>query len=250
MRSFAILTAVAIPFSFISAISAQDTQGVSNYSPGDPLVNLINTSPTQTHVYKVEGNADNPGTAYGAGEGALPAATVLPGQTVAFHLGQGFIGALTAKNGEGTRFEVNFRGDSPGEYKTWYNSDMQFGMSDTTIGPAHGEKLINGDDSLAGEPDCLATANSAWGSLDEQAQQELLDTGYLEGTTGKDGVLTSVHMDKQAGDNVVDFYQNITGFKAYVVPGSVVGKKTNATGRKADTHTWSVKTKELTITGY
>ncbi|KAL8812689.1 MAG: hypothetical protein Q9223_000512 [Gallowayella weberi] len=250
MRSFATLAAVAIPFSFFSTILAQDNQGVSNYGPDEPLINLVNTSPSKTHVYKVEGNADNPGTAYGAGDGSLPAATVLPGQTVKFHLGPGFIGAFTAENGEGSRFEVNFRGSSSGDYKTWYNTDMQFGMSNNTIGPAHGDKQINGDESLAGEQDCLAKANSAWGSIPVDEQQELLDTGYLEGTTGKDGVLTSVHMDKQASDTVVDFFQNVAELNAYLVPGSVPGKTTDKTGSKADKHAWSVKTKELTITGY
>ncbi|KAL8913820.1 MAG: hypothetical protein Q9171_001424 [Xanthocarpia ochracea] len=249
MHSFAIFTAVAITFSFFSAVLAH-TQGVSNYGPDDPVVSLINTSPSQTHVYKVEGNMDNPGTAYGAGQGALPAATVLPGETVDFHLGQGFIGAFTADNGAGSRFEMNFRGDSPGEYKTWYNTDMQFGMTNTTIGPTHGDKQINGKESLAGEQDCLAKANTAWGSLDESAQQELLDTGYLEGSTGKNGVLTSVHMDKQAEDKVVDFFQNIAEFNAYIVPGSVIGVETDDTGAAADRFSWSVKTKALTITGY
>lgn len=249
MYSFAIFTAVAMAFSSFSAVVAH-TQGVSNYGPDDPVVSLINTSPSQTHVYKVEGNMDNPGTAYGAGEGALPAATVLPGETVEFHLGQGFIGAFTADNGAGSRFEVNFRGDSPGEYKTWYNTDMQFGMTNTTIGPTHGDKQINGEESLAGEQDCLAKANTAWGSLDESAQQELLDTGYLEGSTGKNGVLTSVHMDKQAEGKVVDFFQNIAEFNAYIVPGSVIGVETDDTGAAADRFSWSVKTKALTITGY
>ncbi|KAI4274089.1 MAG: hypothetical protein LQ337_004197 [Flavoplaca oasis] len=249
MHSFTFFTAVAILFSFCSAEVA-NTQGVANHSPGGPLINLINTSPTETHVYKVEGNADNPPTAYGAGQGSLPAATVLPGQTVKFHVGQGFIGAFTAKNGEGSRFEVNFRGDSPGEYKTWYNSDMQFGMSDTTLGPANGDKQINGNDAVAGEQDCLAKANSAWTSLDVGTQQELLDTGYLEGTTGENGVLTGVHMDKQAGDKVVDFFQNIAEFNSYVHSGSVAGKQTSDTAAAADAFSWSVKTKELDITGY
>ncbi|KAL8997188.1 MAG: hypothetical protein Q9169_003454 [Polycauliona sp. 2 TL-2023] len=249
MHSFTIPTAVAILFSFFSSVAA-DPQGVANYSPGGPLINLINTSPTQTHVYKVEGNADNPPTAYGAGEGALPAATVLPGQTVKYHLGAGFIGAFTAKNGEGSRFEVNFRGDSPGEYKTWYNSDMQFGMSDTTLGPTHGDKQINGKPSLAGEQDCLAKANSAWPSVDVATQQGLLDTGYLEGTTGANGMLTSVHMDKQAESEVVDFFQNVAQFNSYVHSGSVAGKETGDTAAAADRFSWSVKTKEMDLTGY
>ncbi|KAI4206004.1 MAG: hypothetical protein LQ348_001125 [Seirophora lacunosa] len=261
MRSFTIFAALA---TFFLAIMAQDvqggsnstlsvsnsTQGVSNYSPGDPLVNIVNTSPTKTHVYKLEGNADNPPSAYGAGSGFLPMVTVLPGQTVHFQLGKGFIGAITALSGAGTRFEVNFRGDSPGDYKTWYNSDMEFGMSDTTMGPANGDKQINGLDSLAGEQDCLAKANSAWASLDEAAQQQLLDTGYLEGSIGTNGALTAVHMDKQAGDSVVEFFQNIAEMNAYVNPGSVLGKPTSRTAAAANLFSWSVETKELTITGY
>ncbi|KAL8653757.1 MAG: hypothetical protein Q9210_001909 [Variospora velana] len=247
MRSFAILAAAATLF---SAIMAQGVQGVSNYSPGDPLVNIKNTSPTKTHVYKVEGNADNPPSAYGAGSGSLPMATVLPGQTVQFYPGKGFIGAFTGLSGAGTRFEVNFRGDSPGGYKTWYNSDMEFGMSDTTLGPAHGDKQINGLDSLAGEQDCLAKANSAWGTLDEATQQQLLDTGYLEGSVGSNGALTAVRMDKQAGENVVRFFQNVAEMNSYIHPGSVVGKTTGRTGAAADKFSWSVETKELTITGY
>ncbi|KAL8951702.1 MAG: hypothetical protein Q9222_002350 [Ikaeria aurantiellina] len=247
MRSFTAFTAVAALF---SAILAQDTQGVSNYSPGDPLVNIINTSPTETHVYKVEGNADNPSSAYGSGGGSLPMATVSPGQTVKFQVGAGFIGAFTSRKGEGTRFEVNFRGDSPGDYKTWYNSDMQFGMSNTTLGPAEGDKQINGLDSLAGEQDCLAKANSAWGSVDEATQQSLIDTGYLEGSTGPNGVLTAVHMDKQADDSVVEFFQNIAEMNAYVSPGSVAGKPTGKTAAAANQFSWSVETNELTITGY
>lgn len=249
MHSFTIFTAVAILFSFLSAVVA-DTQGVPNPSPGSPVINLINTSPTETHVYKVEGNADNPPTAYGAGQGGLPAATVLPGQTVKFNLGQGFTGALTAKNGEGSRFEVNFRGASAGDYKTWYNSDMQFGMSDTTLGPTHGDKQINGKPSLAGEQDCLAKANSAWPSVDVATQQALLDTGYLEGTTGAKGVLTSVHMDKQADESVVDFFQNTAQFNSYVHSGSVAGKSGGTTAAAADSFSWSIKTKEMDLTGY
>ncbi|KAL9022764.1 MAG: hypothetical protein Q9185_000026 [Variospora sp. 1 TL-2023] len=247
MRSFAILAAAATLF---SVIVAQDVQGVSNYSPGDPLVNIKNTSPTETHVYKVEGNTDNPPSAYGAGSGSLPMATVLPSQTVQFYPGTGFIGAFTGLSGAGTRFEVNFRGDSPGGYKTWYNSDMEFGMSDTTLGPAHGDKQINGLDSLAGEQDCLAKANSAWGTLDEATQQQLLDTGYLEGSVGSNGALTAVHMDKQADENVVSFFQNVAEMNSYIHPGSVVGKATSRTAAAADKFSWSVETKELTITGY
>lgn len=247
MRSLTFFSAAA---AFFTAILAQDTQGVSNYSPGDPLVNIKNTSPTETHVYKVEGNQDNPSTAYGAGSGALPMATVLPGQTVHFQLGNGFIGAFTGLKGVGTRFEVNFRGDAPGDYKTWYNSDMQFGMSNTTLGPAHGDKQINGDESLAGEQDCLAKANSAWGSLDEATQQQLLDTGYLEGSTGDNSALTAVHMDKDADTSVIEFFQNIAQMNSYVDPGSVVGKPTSRTAAAANQFSWSVATKELTITGY
>ncbi|KAI4153003.1 MAG: hypothetical protein L6R39_001697 [Caloplaca ligustica] len=247
MRSFTILAALVALF---TAALAQDVQGVPNYSPGDPLINIINTSPTSTHVYKVEGNSDNPSTAYGAGSASLPMATVLPGQTVRFQVGPGFIGAFTGLSGAGTRFELNFRSDSPNDYKTWYNSDMEFGMSNTTLGPTDGKPQINGHDSLAGEQDCLAKANAAWGSLDEGAQQHLLDTGYLDGSTGEDGALTAVHMDKQAGDKVVEFFQNTALMNSYVNPGSVAGKPSGRTAAAADLFSWSVRTKELTITGY
>ncbi|KAL9585757.1 MAG: hypothetical protein Q9212_001341 [Teloschistes hypoglaucus] len=251
MRSFTTLFAIlASAIALFSAVLAQDVQGLDTYTDGDAVMNLVNTSPTETHVYKVEGNADNPSTAYGAGSGALPMATVLPGQEVKFQLGKGFIGAFTGNSGEGTRFEVNFRGDSPGEYKTWYNSDMQFGMSNTTMGPTSGNKQINGLDSLAGEQDCLAKANSIWGEVDVASQQLLLDTGYLEGTTGPDGVLTAVHMDKQAGPEVVEFFQNKALFNAYVSPGSVAGKPTSKAAAAANMFSWSVSTTELTITGY
>lgn len=247
MRSFTILAAAA---AFASAVLAQDTQGVPTYSPGDPLINIKNTSPTKTHVYKVEGNGDNPPTAYGAGSGSLPMVTVLPGQTVHFQVGEGFIGAFTADRGAGTRFEVNFRGDSPGDYKTWYNSDMEFGMSDTTLGPTQGNKQINGHDSLAGEQDCLAKANSAWGSVDESTQRQLLDTGYLEGSVGGNGALTAVHMDKEADSSVVDFFQNIAQLNSYVSPGSVAGVNSDRAAAAANAFSWSVDTKDLTITGY
>lgn len=247
MRFYGYLSAAA---AFVTAILAQDTQGVTNYSPGDPLVNIENTSPTETHVYKVEGNFDNPSTAYGAGSGSLPMATVLPGQTVHFQVGKGFIGAFTGLKGAGTRFEVNFRGDSPGDYKTWYNSDMEFGMSNTTLRPTNGDKLIDGQDSVAGEQDCLAKANSAWGSVDLATQQELLDTGYLEGSTGEDGILTAVHMDKQADVSIVDFFQNVAQMNSYVNPGSVAGQSDSDTAEAANRFSWSVETTELTITGY
>ncbi|KAL8840709.1 MAG: hypothetical protein Q9170_001227 [Blastenia crenularia] len=242
MRSFAILMAIATS---VSAIVAQGTQGVPNYSPGDPLITIINTSPTETHVYKVEGNMDNPPTAYGAGSGSLPSATILPKQTVKFQTGQGFIGAFTSHNGAGTRFEVNFRGD-----KTWYNSDMEFGMSDTTLGPTHGTKQIDGNESLAGEQDVLAKANAAWGEVPESEKRQLLDTGYLEGSTGSNGVLTAVHMDKQAPGSVVGFFQSTAGMNSYVDPGSVAGEDGTRDSDLANTFSWSVATKELTITGY
>ncbi|KAL8666319.1 MAG: hypothetical protein Q9202_001590 [Teloschistes flavicans] len=251
MRSFTILFAIlASALALFSAALAQEVQGLSTSNPGDAVINLVNTNPTVTHVYKVEGNSDNPPTAYGAGSGTLPMATVLPGQSVKFQLGEGFIGAITSNSGAGTRFEVNFRGDSPGEYKTWYNSDMQFGMSNTTMGPTSGNKQINGDDALAGEQDCLAKANSVWGEVDLASQQLLLDTGYLEGTTGTDGVLTAVHMDRQAGPEVIEFFQNTALFNSYVDPGSVAGKPTTKTAAAANMFSWSVATKELTITGY
>ncbi|KAL8747383.1 MAG: hypothetical protein Q9190_000729 [Brigantiaea leucoxantha] len=239
--------AAAAAASFLSLTSAI---GVSNYNSGDPVIKIVNTSPTETHVYKVEANEDNPPSAYGGGDVPLPMITAQPQQTVDFFPGPGFIGAIGAKAGAGTRFEVNFRGDSPGAYKTWFNSDMQFGMSNTTMEPTHGDKQINGQNAIAGEQDCLAVANAAWGDVDTAFQQQLLDTGYLEGFTGGNGALTAVHMDSNADLMVVEFFQMTAHMNAYLNSGSVAGEATSRIASTADSFSWSVETNELTITGY
>ncbi|KAI4211560.1 MAG: hypothetical protein LQ351_005600 [Letrouitia transgressa] len=245
MHSFFFLAAAAA-----SMFSAVVAKGVANYSPGDPVIHIINTSTNKTHVYKVEANQDNPPSAIGSGGTEVPLITVKPGKTVEFYPGRGFIGAISARKGEGTRFEVNFRGDSPGDYKTWYNSDMEFGMSDTTLAPTNGAKQINGDSAVAGEQDCLAAANAVWGDVDTATQQQLLNTGYLEGSTGGNGALTAVHMDKNADLSIVEFFQSTAHLNAYLNPGSGFGTVPSRLAAIADTFSWSVKTKDLTITGY
>ena len=247
MRSFTVVAATAALF---GTVIAQDNQGVSTFTPSDPVVKIVNTSPSGTHVYKVEGNSDNPAGALGADGAPIPMITIAPGQTVNFHPGPGFIGAFSSERGAGTRFEVNFRGDSPGDYKTWYNSDMEFGMSDTTLRPTNGDKQFDGHDAIAGEQDVLAKVNAAWGSVDKDTQAQLLATGYVEGSTGADGSLTAVHNDKQAPPSIINFFQNTAELNSYVSPGNVAGRPTTESSTAADLFSWSVATNKLTLTGY
>ena len=232
---------LALFFGLLFAISVAGDGGVSNFGDADPLITFVNTVSTD-QVYQVQGNSDNPGTAYGAGKSPLPPFTVPAGQTVNFHPGVGFVGAFSAKSGQGTRHEVNFRGTP-----TWYNADMEYGMSNSTLGTTDGSLRIDGGDSLAGEQDCLAKANSGWTNVDPTQQTALLATGFLSGTNGK---LTSVSMGATAPDSVVKFFQMTAEFNAYVDAGSVTGETQDEMAKVADQFSYSVSTNKLTITAY
>ena len=235
-------------YHFITQVAGHNVtidQGVAGYQPSDPLIAFYNAA-TSNRTFKVEGNTDNPETAYGGGSDSLPALIVPSGSIVNFHPGVGFVGAFSALDGSGTRHEVNFR--DPDE--TWYNADMQFGMSNSTFVTADGSKRKDGGSALAGEQDCLAKANSVWGSVDEGTQQSLLDTGYLEGTTGPNGVLASVSMGQEAPASVITFYQLTAEFNGYVDAGSVPGVSTGAVSAAADKFSYNVATNKLNITVY
>ena len=143
----------------------------------------------------------------------------------------------------GTRHEVNFRG-SP----TWYNADMEYGMSNSTLGPTDGSMRIDGGDALAGEQDCLAKANAAWGDVDENTKAALLSTPYINGTS--EGNLTAVSMGHSAPLKVVEFFQMTAEFNSYVCAGSVAGLSSNDLAKAADKFTYSVTTNKMTITTY
>ena len=245
MHFFEPLSALATLVFFAAQVAGQSDQGVTNFGDSDPLVTFTNSGGAD-RTYLVEGNSDNPSTAYGGGTSPLPKLTVPTGSTVNFHPGVGFVGAFSGLDGQGTRHEVNFRDPS----MTWYNADMQFGMSNSTFGTTDGSKRMDGGDALAGEQDCLAKANSVWGSVDEGTQQNLIDSGFLEGTTGPNGQLTSVAMGQQAPAAVVDFYQLTAEFNGYIDAGSVQGASTDAAAAAADKFSYSVSTNKLTITAY
>ncbi|KAG6995653.1 hypothetical protein G7Y79_00043g079370 [Physcia stellaris] len=232
---------LALSFGLFFASLVAGDGGVTSFGPSDPLITFVNTAGTD-QVYQIQGNSDNPGTAFGSGTSPLPSFTVPAGQTINFHPGVGFVGAFSAQNGAGTRHEVNFRG-SP----TWYNADMEFGMSNSTLGPTDGSKRIDGGDSLAGEQDCLAKANAAWSDLDAGTQSSLLDSGFLQGSSGG---LSSVSMGQGAPRRVVEFFQMTADFNAYVDAGSVSGQSTDDMGKAADQFSYSVTTNKLTITAY
>lgn len=232
---------LALAFGLVFASSVAGDGGVTNFGPSDPLLTFVNTAGSD-QVYQIQGNSDNPGTAYGSGSLSLPSFTVPAGQTVDFHPGVGFVGAFSADDGKGTRHEVNFRG-SP----TWYNADMEYGMSNSTLGTTDGSKRIDGGDSLTGEQDCLAKANAAWGDVDPDTQSSLLNTGFLNGSSGG---LDVVSMGPLAPRSVVEFFQMTADFNAYIDAGSVVGESTDEMGKVADHFTYSVTTNKLTITAY
>lgn len=238
------LSALVASAALVAGTSTTD-QGVTSFGPSDPVVTFTNTA-SSDRVYVVQGNSDNPSSAYGSGKSPLPSLTIPAGSTVNFHPGVGFIGAFSGLNGAGTRHEVNFRDSSI----TWYNADMQFGMSNSTFGTTDGSKRIDGGDPLTGEQDCLAKANAAWSSVDEATQQSLLDTGFLEGSTGSNGALTAVSMGTTAPAHVVNFYQLTAEFNSYVDAGSLAGVSTSAVAAAADKSTLSVATNKLTITAY
>ncbi|KAI9837686.1 MAG: hypothetical protein M1837_002701 [Sclerophora amabilis] len=235
MRSFLLLSALT---ALTATVRAQQAAGVPHHAPEDPVVSLVNKG-NEPRVVVVETSAGVPSTAYHGDPISVPGQ-----QTVDFYPGAGFIGALTGADGTGTRHEINFADNQV----TWYNSDMEMGMCDSTLGPTSGEPQNNGQPSLAGEANRADKANQAWGSVDPQTQQNLLDSGYIDGTVG--GSVTGVRMDKQAPQAVIDFLQVTANFNAYVTHGSVGGSdKTNA-DKIANQQTRNVGTNKMTITMY
>jgi len=239
------IAAMATFSSFAAPVPVQSDQGVTNFGGSDPQI-TFNNNASQDHVYMIQGSSDNPSTAYGAGLSSIPSLTVPAGSIVRFHPGVGFTGAFSDMEGSGTRHEVNFRDPSV----TWYNADMQYGMSNSTFGTTDGSKLINGGNSTTGEPDCLGKANAAWGSVDANTQQALLNSGFVKGATGGSGGLTAVSMGPEATAEVVKFFQMKAAFNSYVHPGSIDGVQSDAVADAADKKTLSVKTNQLTITAF
>ena len=220
-------------FSFLETAVANPDQGVSNWSPDDPVVTIINTS-SQDKTYDVETDSGAPKSAFQSCAGCI---TVGAGQTVNFHPGP-FNGALTANHHAGTRHELNFV-SQPGS--CWYDDDMQYGMSDETLGPSDHSGRISG------EQDTLAKANAAWSHTDSGTQQTLLDSGYFAGDHQK---LTMVRMDGSAPQSVISWLQVDADFDAYIGAGSVAGQGSTPLDHAADQQTAFCGTNKMTITVY
>ncbi|KAL2352722.1 hypothetical protein BJ546DRAFT_1064061 [Cryomyces antarcticus] len=196
-----------------SAASALPTAGsdvgVSGYSSSDPIITIINKGTTD-RTFNVETSSSCPSSVYQGGH-----FTVGAGQTTNFHPGASWIGAISDKAGKGTRFEPNF--GSAGV--TWYDADMEIGMSNAVLTP------VDGSGPLAGEKDTLSTANAVWSNVDSATKSTLLSSGYISGSTNS---LTSVYMDTgakktTAGTTAINFLQVTAKFNAYVTCGSVGG---------------------------
>lgn len=227
---------------FIATISAQSDAGVPGpWGPNDPLITIINTA-KDTRTYDVGMNSNVSATAFKTCSKCI---TVHAGATVKFHPGVGFIGAITAQ-APATRHELNF-GDPA---VTWYDDDMEYSMSDSTLGPSNNMKTRDGRPGLLGEQDCLAKANAGWKTINNNpaTQKALLASGYITGTIG--GPLTAVKMDKQAPLPVVVFFQLTAQFNAYIGAGSVPNLPPDVTTAAADKQTHSVATGQMTITEY
>lgn len=223
-----------------TTVAQDDDQGLSNFSSDDPVVTIINTS-SQDKVYDVETDFAAPKSAFSSCTGCI---TVGAGKTVNFHPGA-WNGALTANQHTGTRHEINFVAD-PGS--VWYDDDMQYGMSDETLGPSDNRNKIGSSESaVAGEQDTLAKANAAWSHADSATQQALLDSGYFAGDQQK---LTMVRMDINAPQRVINWLQIDADFNAYIGAGSVEGKVATAVDHESDLKTTNLQTNKMTITIY
>ncbi|KAL8732334.1 MAG: hypothetical protein Q9181_003991 [Wetmoreana brouardii] len=186
--------------------------------------------------------------------GGAPGINVAPMRTSSFSPSSNWNGAITPiRNGVlGTRFEINFSDAShPGS--TWYDADMELGMSGATLGPSDGRKRINGGQrlpSLAGEQDPLAKANAAWARETNKAAL-LANPKYL--AANSNGRLTRVYHDKGAPEAVQAFFQLEADFNAYMGPGSELGKTPVAgtlrekLNKVADQKAWFVDTQQMTI---
>ena len=224
----------------LETVSANVDQGISTWSPDDPVITIINTS-SQDKAYDVETSAAAPRSAFQSCVGCIK---VGAGKTIKFHPGP-FNGALTADHHTGTRHEFNFI-SPPGT--TWYDDDMQYGMSDETLGPSDNRKKIGSTESaIAGEQDTLAKANAAWSHTHPEKKEAMLHSGYFAGDKQK---LTMVRMDANAPPEVVDWLQMDADFNAYVGSGSIAGQASTAVQHAADKKSTFLETNKMTITIY
>ncbi|KAL8657087.1 MAG: hypothetical protein Q9226_002262 [Calogaya cf. arnoldii] len=177
--------------------------------------------------------------------GGSPGIWVNARQTTVFHPSEGWNGAIsdfTNAGTPGTRLEINF--SKPGQ--TWYNADMEFGISSATLGPTDHRPKWEGlgrKNSLVGEQNPLAKANAAWADGTNRVLAPYAKK-YL--TPSKDG---------NKLPPLQKFFQLVAHFHAYMNPGSVVGQNPKGKVKKlkevADNASGKVDgTQDMTITIY
>ncbi|KAL8798334.1 MAG: hypothetical protein Q9182_006740 [Xanthomendoza sp. 2 TL-2023] len=202
----------------LSAVLGLVTGGPIARRNSDPEIKIVNQK-RRTVCLKVEtGGGSFPTTATCGG---LPGINVTARSTTLFHPSQGWHGALTpfTKTGAlGTRLEFNYMPE-----QTWYNADMEHGMSGVTVGPSDGRLGPDGRPSLMGERDPLAKANAAWAREKDWGYKWLLwqSPPYIHVSEDKMR-LTYVYMDRNASIWVREFFQLKAEFNAYVHPGTVM----------------------------
>ena len=172
-----------------------------------------------------------------------PGVQVNAGQTTNFYPSAGWTGAISDYTNAGTtgsRYEINFSAKPGG---TWFDVDMEFGITSGTLGPTNQQPLSNGKSSLAGEPDPLGKANAAW-----KAGNKLWGMSkYL--TPSQDfSRLVNVYMDKEAPESVRESFQLKALFAAFMHPGSVQGV-VNAPGSRAKALQVAADNKNMVVEG-
>ncbi|KAL8684933.1 MAG: hypothetical protein Q9224_006057 [Gallowayella concinna] len=219
-----------------------------NFANAGPSLTIHNTR-TRTLCLKVESSAGHFPTNTVCG--GAPGIKVARMKTFTFSPSNDWVGAITPifKGGPGTRFEINYSQPDG----TWYNADMELGMSGGTLSPSDNRKRPNGLPSLAGEQDPLAKANAAWEHVSDKAAFVGKFNRYM--AVSKDQKrLERVYMDKNAPNEVAVFFQLTANFNAYITSGSVHGveKKAGSLEKSlevaADMQSWFVNTQAMTMT--
>ncbi|KAL9636760.1 MAG: hypothetical protein Q9204_002133 [Flavoplaca sp. TL-2023a] len=152
-----------------------------------------------------------------------PGIWVSPGQTTNFYPTDGWNGAISDYTNAGTpgsRYEINF---SVKPWETWFDVDMERGITSGTLGPTDGRRQSNGNPSLAGEVDPLAKANAAWMLGSNNGNYKVMGLSKYITPSQDFSRLVNVYMDLNAPPEVRKFFQLKAKFAAFMFPGSVMG---------------------------
>lgn len=153
--------------------------GVENYSESDPAITITNNS-SEARTYDIVSGANSGSNCVPPG-GSSQQVTLQPGESVVYHPGENWSGAITDNNG--TRQEFTFDNGT-----TWYDSDYEMGINNSTISPT------DSSGETGGETDYLSKVNSAWQNLDSATKEQLVSGGYVD--TDSSGNVTSINPSK------------------------------------------------------